>query len=120
MWIFEIFEIQKVKIVILLSVVLVISSMFYVKNKVSLIQKEIKMINNAIEHEETNIKILEAEFNYLLKPVRLQNLSAKYLNLYAPKLYQITSNPKRSDIKICSEEFDKNIVQIKKHIKNLS
>jgi cell division protein FtsL len=68
---------------IIYSAVLIvaISTLFFIKSKVIIQNKELNWLNNQISQEKNNIQILKAEFAYLTTPERINKLQKKYLNL---------------------------------------
>jgi len=63
-----------------------IFALFQIKFKVQNLNQEIVELKRQVEHEKSTIYVLKAEWAYLNKPVRLQYLAEKYLNLSTPKI----------------------------------
>ena len=61
--------------------IVAISTLFFIKSKVIIKNKELNWLNNQISQEKNNIQILKAEFAYLTTPERINKLQKKYLNL---------------------------------------
>ncbi|WHA04875.1 hypothetical protein N3Z17_06555 [Candidatus Bandiella numerosa] len=61
--------------------IVAISTLFFIKSKVIIQNKELNWLNNQISQEKNNIQILKAEFAYLTTPERINKLQKKYLNL---------------------------------------
>ena len=61
--------------------IVAISTLFFIKSKVIIQNKELNWLNNQISQEKNNIQILKAEFAYFTTPERINKLQKKYLNL---------------------------------------
>ncbi|WP_343562351.1 cell division protein FtsL [Kiloniella sp. b19] len=55
--------------------------LFQVKQEVQELERQLATLNTGIEKDEEAIRVLEAEWSYLNRPDRLQQLSEKYLRL---------------------------------------
>ena len=76
---------------IIYSILLIgsIISLFTIKSKVILQNKELNWLNSQISQEVNNIQILKAELAYLTTPKRIDALQQKYLNLQKIEQRQI-------------------------------
>ncbi|MCE2991959.1 MAG: hypothetical protein LW825_03435 [Candidatus Jidaibacter sp.] len=72
-----------------LMLAMAISFLFFVKNRVQQISRDIKTKNTQILSERESIHVLKAEHSYLTNPKRLKKLTEKNLNLHAPVSSQI-------------------------------
>ena len=54
--------------------IVAISTLFFIKSKVIIQNKELNWLNNQISQEKNNIQILKAEFAYLTTPERINKL----------------------------------------------
>ena len=58
-----------------------IYGLFVIKGKVSYLNKDIRELRRQLEHDQSSIHVLKAEWAYLNQPNRLRELNARYLNL---------------------------------------
>ena len=63
--------------------------LFQVKYKVQTLEDDLRRLNAAITAEQEQLHVLSAEWAYLNRPARLQELSARHLSLRPPKVGQI-------------------------------
>lgn len=64
---------------------------YLIKYRVQDVQKELQAARLKLQTEEEAVRILEAEWAYLIRPERLQELQARYLQLVPYQAQQITS-----------------------------
>jgi cell division protein FtsL len=65
--------------------------LFHVKYQVQALEDRLAKLNRAIVREQEQIHVLRAEWTYLDRPERIEELSKKYLDLAPPKPDQIGS-----------------------------
>lgn len=65
--------------------------LYMVKYRVQHIKDEVAEVAREIEQEQEALHVLSAEWAYLTRPQRLQELSAKYLSLVPAQPVQMTS-----------------------------
>jgi cell division protein FtsL len=65
--------------------------LFHVKYQVQALEDRLAKLNRAIVHEQEQIHVLRAEWTYLDRPERIEELAKKYLDLAPPKASQIGS-----------------------------
>lgn len=65
--------------------------LFHVKYQVQKLEDRLAQINRDIVREQEQIHVLRAEWTYLNRPERIEQLAKKYLDLAAPKASQIGS-----------------------------
>ncbi len=63
--------------------------LFQVKYKVQTLEDDLRRLNAAITAEQEQLHVLSAEWAYLNRPARLQDLSARHLPLRRPTVDQI-------------------------------
>jgi len=63
--------------------------LFQVKYKVQALEDDLRRLNAAITTEQEQLHVLSAEWAYLNRPARLQELSARHLPLRQPNVDQI-------------------------------
>ena len=63
--------------------------LFQVKYKVQTLEDDLRRLNAAITAEQEQLHVLSAEWAYLNRPARLQELSARHLALHQPTVDQI-------------------------------
>lgn len=73
----------------LLLLTVIVAFLFLVKNKVTLISKEISQTNQKIIAEKEALHILNAEYSFLSNPKRIKKLVDQRLHLQAMKKSQI-------------------------------
>ncbi|MGC0371880.1 MAG: hypothetical protein DGJ47_000581 [Rickettsiaceae bacterium] len=78
--------------VIIIGCLMVIYSLFYVKEEVLNIRMELAQVQKQVQREADSINILKAEFSYLTSPQRLAALNEKYIKLGETKLAQIQTD----------------------------
>ena len=61
--------------------IVIILTLFSIKSRVIIQNKELNWLNSQISQEKNNIQILKAEIAYLTTPERINKLQQKYLNL---------------------------------------
>jgi hypothetical protein len=77
---------------------LVVFGLFHVKYQVAALEEELTRLNAATLREQNQIHVLEAEWSYLNRPSRLEELSDRFLDLKpmsADQLTTIAALPKR-------------------------
>lgn len=85
---------------------LVVFGLFHVKYQVAALEEELTRLNAATLREQNQIHVLEAEWSYLNRPSRLEELADKYLELKpmtANQLTTVADLPKRPTL----EDFAK-------------
>ena len=65
--------------------------LFHVKYQVQALEDRLAQLNRSIVHEQEQIHVLHAEWTYLDRPERIEELSKKFLDLAPPKPDQIGS-----------------------------
>lgn len=65
----------------LLLAVLSGSLLFWVSQQVQQVEREQRQLQAALSQEEESIRVLKAEWDYLNRPERLEELAQKYLNM---------------------------------------
>ncbi|WP_456237194.1 cell division protein FtsL [Candidatus Rickettsia kedanie] len=90
--------IRKLHYLTLLITIIVICSLFSIKERVSTLDYQLSSVVKQINSENNNIHILKAEQAYLLLPARLAKLAAAYLKLETVKSYQMIKDPLGSNI----------------------
>lgn len=65
--------------------------LFHVKYQVQALEDRLAKLNRGIVHEQEQIHVLHAEWTYLDRPERIEELSKKFLDLAPPKPDQIGS-----------------------------
>jgi hypothetical protein len=55
--------------------------LFHVKYKVQALEDELKQLNSGIVHEQEQVHVLRAEWAYLNRPERLEDLNSRFLGL---------------------------------------
>jgi cell division protein FtsL len=65
--------------------------LFHVKYRVQKLEDRLARINRDIVREQEQIHVLRAEWTYLNRPERIEQLAKKYLDLVAPKASQMSS-----------------------------
>lgn len=65
--------------------------LFHIKHQVLDAEIELAKITRAIDVEEENLHVLEAEWAYLNEPKRLQALAQKYLDIAPPASSQMVT-----------------------------
>ena len=65
--------------------------LFHVKYQVQKLEDRLAKINRDIVREQEQIHVLRAEWTYLNRPERIEQLAKKYLDLAAPKASQMSS-----------------------------
>lgn len=73
----------------MLVLAMAIAFLFFVKNRVQDLSRNIKTVNAKILGERESIHVLKAEYSYLTNPKRLRKLTDKNLALSAPSNDQI-------------------------------
>jgi cell division protein FtsL len=63
--------------------------LFQVKYKVQTLEDDLRQLNAAITAEQEQLHVLSAEWAYLNRPARLEELSARHLPLRHPTVDQI-------------------------------
>ena len=67
-----------------LLLICIVGVLFFVKNNVQNMSKELSTVRMEIVNEMRDIHILKAEFAYLASPDRVAKLAKKHLNLSPP------------------------------------
>ena len=70
---------------------LVVFGLFHVKYEVAALEDELGRLNAATLREQNQIHVLEAEWSYLNRPSRLEELSERYLELKPLAPHQLTA-----------------------------
>lgn len=70
---------------------LVMFGLFHVKYQVAALEEDLTRLNAATLREQNQIHVLEAEWSYLNRPSRLEELSERYLQLKPMQPTQLTS-----------------------------
>lgn len=70
---------------------LVMFGLFHVKYQVAALEEELTRLNAATLREQNQIHVLEAEWSYLNRPSRLEELSERYLELKPMNSNQLTT-----------------------------
>lgn len=65
--------------------------LFHVKYQVQKLEDRLTRLNRDIVREQEQIHVLRAEWTYLNRPERIEQLAKKYLDLAAPKSNQMSS-----------------------------
>jgi cell division protein FtsL len=65
--------------------------LFHVKYQVQTLEDRLAKLNRAIVREQEQIHVLRAEWTYLDRPERIEQLAKKYLELAPPKASQVGS-----------------------------
>jgi hypothetical protein len=86
-----------------------IFTLFQVKFKVQMLNKQMTELKQQLSREKDAIYVLKAEWAYLNQPERLERLSMKFLNLSEIKPCQI--NPGLSEKKIPSKQDNRGIIR---------
>jgi cell division protein FtsL len=73
----------------MLVLAMAIAFLFFVKNRVQDLSRNIKTVNTKILSEREKMHVLRAEYSYLTNPKRLKKLADKSLALRAPSNDQI-------------------------------
>lgn len=73
----------------MLLLALSIAFLFFVKNRVQEISRDLRSVNSQILSEREAIHVLRAEYSFLTNPKRLKKLTEKSLSLQAPKKDQV-------------------------------
>jgi cell division protein FtsL len=60
------------------------ASLFWVSQQVQMLEREQRGINEQISSEQEGMRVLNAEWDYLNRPDRIEALAAKYLNQMQP------------------------------------
>lgn len=68
-------------------------NLFYIKDNVKIIKKELKEVKIQIDNEIDAIHLLTAELTYLSSPSRLKQLNDKYLKLSDTNMEQMIADP---------------------------
>ncbi|MEO0348059.1 MAG: hypothetical protein AAF153_01780 [Pseudomonadota bacterium] len=79
-------------IVLTLTLVVAIYSLFYIKYEVANMQQQNHRVASELSLEEDMLKVLKAEWSYLNTPKRLREMVSRHLELNPIELGQI-SNP---------------------------
>lgn len=80
---------------LLLGVVMMtagLAMVVHIKHKVQHLQSDMYELERQVRMEEDAIHVLQAEWSYLNKPERLQQLSQKYLNMDTIQVAQVYGN----------------------------
>jgi cell division protein FtsL len=64
-------------------------ALFHLKYQVQALEDQLAKLNRSIVHEQEQIHVLRAEWTYLDRPERIEQLAQKYLDLAPPKASQI-------------------------------
>ncbi len=73
----------------MLVLAIAIAFLFFVKNRVQELSRNIKIVNAKILAERESMHMLKAEYSYFTNPRRLKKLTDKNLNLRTPTNDQI-------------------------------
>jgi cell division protein FtsL len=66
-------------------------ALFHLKYQVQALEDQLAKLNRSIVHEQEQIHVLRAEWTYLDRPERIEQLAQKYLDLAPPKANQIST-----------------------------
>lgn len=66
-------------------------ALFHLKYQVQALEDQLAKLNRSIVHEQEQIHVLRAEWTYLDRPDRIEQLAQKYLDLAPPKASQIST-----------------------------
>jgi cell division protein FtsL len=66
-------------------------ALFHLKYQVQALEDQLAKLNRSIVHEQEQIHVLRAEWTYLDRPERIEQLAKKYLDLAPPKASQIST-----------------------------
>ena len=69
----------------------VVFGLFHVKYEVAALEEELNRLNIATLREQNQIHVLEAEWSYLNRPSRLEELAERYLTLKPLGPHQLTT-----------------------------
>lgn len=69
----------------------VVFGLFHVKYEVAALEEELNRLNVATLREQNQIHVLEAEWSYLNRPSRLEELAERYLALKPLAPHQLTT-----------------------------
>jgi cell division protein FtsL len=69
----------------------VVFGLFHVKYRVAALEEELTRLNAATLREQNQIHVLDAEWSYLNRPARLEELADKYLDLKPMTTNQLTT-----------------------------
>ncbi len=78
---------------IICTISVAIYGLFTIKDKVTNLYYQVKVIDKQLDNENNMIHILKAEQSYLSSPIRLKKLATLYLQLDNIKIKQMTSDP---------------------------
>lgn len=89
---FDVIFFRRLNWILLISISLMVTYMFSLKNFVQDLNFEQKQLTSQIDNEKTQINLLNAEYAYLSSPERLRFLAEKYLDLDEVKPSQILAD----------------------------
>ena len=84
----------------LLVVMLVVSAfvLYSLEHALRKHERQIASLKREIVQEGENIKLLKAEWSYLIQPARLERLAAEHLQLQQAKPYQLAKGEELSEL----------------------
>ena len=87
---------SRARLSILLAVIMAVmagTALFRVSQQVQTAEEEQQKLVRAVTSEKEAIRVLNAEWDYLNRPDRLEELSQEYLHMQMPQMKQMESSP---------------------------